>query len=97
MSVISLRQWDLTITVYNVDEFVKVFQNVKDTDYPVVAHVHTIKGKGFAPVVANKEFLHAGPPFDMETGEYSFSKSSPESYENMTGEYFLDAMKKDRL
>ena len=80
---------------HDIEALVKALQSVKDTNHPIVLHVHTIKGKGFKPAEVNRELFHAGSPFDLETGEYRFSMSNPESYENWTAEYLLEAMKKD--
>ena len=80
---------------HNIEELIDVFQNVKNVDHPVVVHVHTIKGKGYAPAEKNKELFHAGPPFEIKTGEYKISMSNPESYSNMTAEYLLNSMKND--
>ncbi len=80
---------------HDVAGLVKVFQSVKDTDRPIVIHVHTIKGKGYKPAEENKEMYHAGSPFNRETGEYMFSWGSPDGYENRTAEFLLDLMKKD--
>ncbi|MDT8719746.1 1-deoxy-D-xylulose-5-phosphate synthase [Clostridium sp. 19966] len=80
---------------HDIEVLVQAFQSVKDINHPIVVHVHTIKGKGFKPAEVNKELYHAGPPFNRETGEYKFSMTNPESYENRTAEYLLDLMKKD--
>ncbi len=39
----------------DLEKLIKVFESVKDTDKPTVVHIHTEKGHGFAPAVANKE------------------------------------------
>lgn len=80
---------------HNIEELIDVFKNVKNIDHPVVVHVHTIKGKGYTPAEKNKELFHAGPPFELKTGEYKISMSDPKSYSNMTGEYLLNYMKND--
>ncbi|WP_125704105.1 1-deoxy-D-xylulose-5-phosphate synthase [Lacticaseibacillus daqingensis] len=45
------------------------FTAVKDTDHPVVLHVHTEKGLGYAPAVADKEQWHWHVPFDLATAQ----------------------------
>lgn len=80
---------------HDIETLIEAFKTVKDTNHPIVVHVHTIKGKGFEPAEVNKEMYHAGPPFNRETGEYKFAMGSSESYENRTAEYLLDLMKKD--
>lgn len=52
----------------NVGELIKLFESVKDTDHPVVLHIHTIKGKGLEYAEKNKELWHAGGPFNIVDG-----------------------------
>ena len=80
---------------HDMEELIQALQSVKNIEHPIVVHVHTIKGKGYKLAEEKKEIYHAGPPFDLETGEYKFSRSNPESYENRTAEYLLEAMKED--
>ena len=39
---------------HNVDALIETFEKVKDTDHPVVVHMHTIKGKGYEDAEVNK-------------------------------------------
>ncbi|WP_315108950.1 1-deoxy-D-xylulose-5-phosphate synthase [Clostridium intestinale] len=80
---------------HDIEELINVFNKVKDTDKPVVVHIHTIKGKGFEFAEKNKEQWHWGMPFVLETGESKFSNGSTKDYGNLTGEYLLEAMKED--
>lgn len=79
---------------HNFEQLIEAFKKVKDTDHPVVLHVHTIKGKGYAPAEENKELFHWGMPFELETGKSKFNNNS-DSYENITAEYLIKAMKND--
>lgn len=78
----------------NLDALIELFQAVKDTKSPVVLHIHTIKGKGFAFAEENREKFHAGGPFSLETGEY-ISTGNQLSYNQLTTEYLLEKMAKD--
>lgn len=80
---------------HDFEQLISAFKQVKDIDHPVVIHIHTIKGKGYAPAENNKELWHWGMPFEIESGKSKFSMGNAESYENITAEYLLDAMKKD--
>lgn len=53
---------------HDIDKLVELFEQVKDTDHPVVLHIHTIKGKGLAYAEENREAWHAGGPFNVEDG-----------------------------
>ena len=80
---------------HDLDQLIEVFNKVKDTDHPVVVHIHTIKGKGLAFAEKNKEQWHWGMPFVLETGESKFSSGDKEDYGNLTANYLLNAMKED--
>lgn len=80
---------------HDFEKLISTFKEVKDADHPVVVHIHTIKGKGYAPAEQNKEMWHWGMPFEIETGKSKINMGSTDSYENMTAEYLLDLMKKD--
>lgn len=79
----------------NVETLIKTFQEVKDIDHPIVVHIHTEKGKGYAPAEQNKEPWHWSMPFDIETGKPKV-EGGGEDYGNMTAEYLLEEMKKDK-
>lgn len=79
----------------DVETLIKTFQEVKDIDHPIVVHIHTEKGKGYAPAEQNKEPWHWSMPFDIETGK-SKVEGGGEDYGNMTAEYLLEEMKKDK-
>ena len=79
----------------DVETLIKTFQEVKDIDHPIVVHIHTEKGKGYAPAEQNKEPWHWSMPFDIETGKPKI-KGGGEDYGNMTAEYLLEEMKKDK-
>jgi len=78
----------------DIDALIKAFQGVKDTKKPVVVHMVTEKGKGYAPAVKDKESWHWHMPFDIETGEMKQSFSG-EDYSDLTGKYLLEKMKGD--
>lgn len=79
----------------DVETLIKAFQQVKGIDHPIVLHIHTEKGKGYAPAEQNKEPWHWSMPFDIETGKPK-AEGGGEDYGNMTAEYLLEEMKKDK-
>ena len=56
----------------DVLKLVKLFKSIKNVDYPVVLHIHTIKGKGLKFAQEKKEIYHSGGPFDVVSGKYKF-------------------------
>ena len=80
----------------DIQALVTVFSKVKDTPRPTVVHIHTQKGKGYAPAEADREGFHWGMPFDLSTGKPKADFSGVENYHNLTGEFLLEKMKEDK-
>ena len=78
----------------NIDVLIKAFQSVKDSTKPVVVHIKTQKGKGYAPAEKDKESWHYNAPFNIETGEPS-GVPQGEDYSDITAKFLLEKMKKD--
>lgn len=78
----------------NVDALVKVFKKLKNTQKPVVVHVHTQKGKGFWAAEQNKEKFHSGGPFSVENGTYLYGGNG-ENYGEITYRYLAEKTKND--
>lgn len=78
----------------DVAKLIGIFQKVKDTDKPTVVHIHTEKGHGFQPAVADKESWHYGMPFNPATGE-SLVHFDGEDYGALFSDWMLAEMKND--
>lgn len=78
----------------DIPSLVKAFKQVKDSTYPVVVHICTQKGKGYAPAEQDKEMWHWCMPFDPETGKPLMTFEG-EDYSELTAQYLLEKMKKD--
>lgn len=78
----------------DIEALIAAFEQVKDSNHPVVVHINTLKGKGYAPAEANKEKWHWHMPFDIQTGQSPISGSS-ESYASIFAEYALKRAKTD--
>lgn len=78
----------------DVGKLIEVFRSVKDTDKPTVVHIHTEKGHGFAPAVANKEAWHYGAPFNPADGSRP-EMPVIETYEQLYSDWMLREMKFD--
>ena len=79
----------------DVEQLISAFEEVKDSQKPVVVHIVTQKGKGFALAEENKEAWHWCMPFDIETGKPKFSFDG-EDYSSITGNYLLEKIKNDK-
>ncbi|MBN1067660.1 1-deoxy-D-xylulose-5-phosphate synthase [Clostridium botulinum] len=78
----------------DIELLIETFSKVKDTDRPVVVHMHTVKGKGYEDAMQNKEAFHWVMPFDLKTKE-SLVKSASETYGNIAGEILSQKARKD--
>lgn len=67
---------------HNVEEIIRVLNNIKDMKGPKLLHLHTKKGKGFKPAEEDPAFWHATSKFNPDTGE-----RIPESCENLPPKY----------
>lgn len=79
----------------SIEKLIEVFEKVKDINHPIVVHINTQKGKGYKLAEINKENWHWKMPFDAETGKLKVNLPS-ENYGNLTAEYLLSKMKKDK-
>ncbi|MBC5997162.1 1-deoxy-D-xylulose-5-phosphate synthase [Romboutsia ilealis] len=79
---------------HDLDSLIDVFTKVKDTDKPVVIHMHTIKGRGYEDAEVNKEAFHWIMPFDLETKEPLFSYEG-EDYTQITDDFLCEKASKD--
>ncbi|NTZ43760.1 1-deoxy-D-xylulose-5-phosphate synthase [Altererythrobacter sp. SALINAS58] len=72
---------------HNLDHLVPVLENVRDADEgPVLIHVVTQKGKGYAPAEDASDKYHGVAKFDVITGKQAKSSGGPPSYQNVFGE-----------
>lgn len=56
---------------------IEALQKAAAMDHPVVVHVNTQKGQGYAPAEANREMWHHRDPFDISTGALKQLPPSP--------------------
>ena len=85
---------------HNVTRLVDLFEFAKTIDGPVLLHVMTEKGKGFAPAEADqKQRLHAlGGPTDKITGKAIKSPNAvpkPPKYQDVFGDAAVEIAKKN--
>lgn len=78
----------------DVADLIQTFRKVKDIDHPIVVHINTLKGKGYAPAEQHKENWHFSGPFHIETGEPLYEMTE-EDYSDISVNYLLKKMKED--
>jgi 1-deoxy-D-xylulose-5-phosphate synthase len=69
---------------------------VKDIEGPVLLHVFTEKGHGFAPACENPVLFHAPPPFERQNEDViTIKKSSSRAYTDSMSDCIRAAMHRD--
>ena len=79
----------------NQENMIKVLQELKDVKKPTVLHIHTLKGKGYAPAEENKERWHWSLPFNRKTGEIT-ADISGENYNDITYDFLYTRHQQDK-
>ncbi len=66
---------------HNMEELIDTFKQAHKVPGPVLVHVATVKGKGYAIAENDQVGYHAQSPFDLKTGKaYPSNKPTPPSY-----------------
>ena len=71
---------------HNLEELITTFKQAHKIQGPVLVHVATVKGKGYAIAEKDQVGYHAQNPFDLATGKAKpSSKPKPPSYAKVFG------------
>lgn len=82
---------------HNLDHLIPVLENVRDSEQgPVLVHVVTTKGKGYAPAENSADKYHGVPKFDVVTGEKAKGKPGPPAYQNVFGDTLAKLAETDK-
>ncbi|MFZ1951684.1 MAG: 1-deoxy-D-xylulose-5-phosphate synthase [Pseudolabrys sp.] len=81
---------------HNLDHLLPVLRNVRDAEAgPILVHVVTQKGKGYAPAETSADKYHGVVKFDVATGAQAKSKSLAPQYTKVFGESLIKEARKD--
>ncbi len=77
---------------HNVKELTRILRQLKDMKGPKLLHLHTLKGKGYAPAEKAATIWHAPGRFCVDTGERLVHDSSgePPRFQDVFGETLLE-------
>ena len=78
------------INGHDTDALLRVFEEVKTANHPVLIHALTQKGKGYEPAERDRWTWHASTPFDLATGTFIKPKQLVPTYTQV----FAETMKK---
>jgi 1-deoxy-D-xylulose-5-phosphate synthase len=81
---------------HNFDHLLPVLRNVRDAEFgPILVHVVTRKGKGYAPAENSADKYHGVVKFDVATGAQAKSKPGAPQYTKVFGQSLIEQAKKD--
>nr|WP_246215922.1 1-deoxy-D-xylulose-5-phosphate synthase [Microvirga makkahensis] len=84
---------------HNLDHLLPILKNVRDSETgPILVHVVTQKGKGYAPAEAAADKYHGVAAFDVVTGAQAKAKANAPSYTKVFGESLIrEAQRDDKI
>ena len=81
---------------HQIENLIATFENVRDFSHgPVLIHVITKKGKGYAPAEENPGDYHGLGPFDIKTGAPLPAPDSPITYTRCFGDTLVHLADKE--
>jgi len=84
------------INGHNLNHLIDILNNIKYLKEPVLLHVTTIKGKGYAPAEKNPVYFHGCGSFDTKTGNSIRKSDSTPTYTEVFGETLVELAEKDK-
>ncbi len=81
---------------HNLDHLLPILRNVRDAEIgPILVHVVTQKGKGYAPAETSADKYHGVVKFDVATGAQAKSKGGAPQYTKVFAESLIKEARKD--
>ena len=80
---------------HDIKAMIDLFNKVKDTNHPVLIHLHTIKGKGLEVAELDKESYHWILPGALDKKDDSIVSAKSEDYGSITANYIENKYNED--
>src|SRR5690606_13750265 len=81
---------------HNLEHLVPILENVRDAkDGPILVHVVTKKGKGYAPAEASADKYHGVSKFDVVTGAQVKPQAKAPQYTKVFANALVEEAKRD--
>lgn len=77
------------INGHNLNHLISILQNIKTLKDPVLLHVTTTKGKGYAQAEENPVYFHGVGCFDVATGNSTAPECAIPTYTSVFGEFMV--------
>lgn len=78
---------------HDIQRLTAVLREAREAKRPVLVHVYTVKGNGYAYALREPERFHGVPPFDPATGKVR--KESGETFSHVFGETLCQLARQD--
>jgi 1-deoxy-D-xylulose-5-phosphate synthase len=84
------------INGHKLNHLIDILNNIKYLNEPVLLHVYTQKGKGYAPAEKNPVHFHGCTQFEVETGNCLDKKNPYPTYTQVFGDTMIQLAKEDQ-
>ena len=78
---------------HNISQLCAALEGAKSVEAPVLLHINTVKGKGYAPAENDPSFFHGVSPFDIENPVITHSD---DNFSDKFGEFLCGQAAKDK-
>lgn len=80
---------------HDVKKLIEVFESLKNSQWPVVVHLHTNKGQGMDQAIQNPISYHGAKPFCLDTGKFLPTPVTKPTFPKIFGSHILKMAEKD--
>ena len=80
---------------HNLEHLIDILENIRKLNKPVLLHVMTRKGKGYAPAEANPVYFHGVGAFEKKTGNCTKKAAPCPTYTQVFGKQMVKMAKED--
>jgi 1-deoxy-D-xylulose-5-phosphate synthase len=83
------------VNAHNLVKVIKIFEQIKNLQGPILVHVLSEKGKGYTPAEEHSQKYHAATPFDKITGKAYKKEGGAPSYTSIFGKALVEIAKEN--
>ena len=80
---------------HNIKQLINILQNIREIREPVLLHILTTKGKGYAPAEENPVYFHGVGAFEKTTGNCVSSGTLTPTYTQVFGDAMVELAEQD--
>lgn len=80
---------------HDIKKLIEVFESLKNSQWPVVVHLHTNKGQGMDQAIQNPISYHGAKPFCINTGKFLPTPVTKPTFPKIFGSHIVKMAEKD--